>query len=114
MQVSVSFTDDAGNPETVVSASTGEVRPENANIPATGRPVISGEARVGQTLSVDTSGIEDADGLEDADFTYQWLAGGTNIEGADAASYTLTTGQLGKAISVEVSFDDDRDNAEPW
>ena len=42
------------------------------NSAATGAPVISGTAQVGETLTADTSGISDADGLDDAVFNYQW------------------------------------------
>ena len=38
--------------------------PELANSPATGAPSIRGIAQVGETLTADTSGIADADGLE--------------------------------------------------
>ena len=48
-----------------------------ANNPATGAPAITGTARVGETLTADTSGIADADGLTGASFSYQWLADGT-------------------------------------
>ena len=37
--------------------------PSAANNPATGAPVITGTAQVGETLTADTSGIADADGL---------------------------------------------------
>ena len=42
------------------------------NSPATGAPSIGGTAEVGETL---TSGVADEDGLDNADFTYQWQAG---------------------------------------
>ena len=44
------------------------------NSPATGRPAISGTAQVGETLTADTTGIGDADGLTNVAFSYQWLA----------------------------------------
>ena len=44
------------------------------NSAATGAPIISGTVQVGETLTADTSGIEDAGGLDNAAFTYQWLA----------------------------------------
>ena len=47
--------------------------PAPADSPLTGAPSISGTARVGQTLTADTSGIADEDGLENAEFTYQWI-----------------------------------------
>ena len=45
-----------------------------ANRTAAGAPTIAGTARVGETLTADTSGISDADGLGNATFSYQWLA----------------------------------------
>ena len=74
IRVRVSFTDDAGNSETRTSPATAPVAPP-PNIPATGLPTITGMARVAETLTADTSGISDADGLANAAFTYQWLAG---------------------------------------
>ena len=60
----LSFTDDAGNVETLTSAATAEVEPE-PNRPATGAPSVSGTAQVGEMLRADTSGIVDEDGLRD-------------------------------------------------
>ena len=82
------------------------------NTPATGQPSVTGAPRVGETLTAATTGIEDADGLANAVFTYRWLAGGTDIEGAVAASYTLTADEEGLAIQVRVSFTDDGGNPE--
>ena len=45
--------------------------PEPDNSPATGAPTIAGTARVGETMTVDTSGIVDEDGLENITFSYQ-------------------------------------------
>ena len=113
IQVGVSFTDDGGNPEAVTSAATGAVAPAPSNTTATGAPVINGTARVGETLTADTSGIEDADGLENVTFTYRWLASGIDIGGAaNAASYTLTDAELGSTIQVRVTFTDDAGNPE--
>ena len=111
IKVKVSFTDDAGNQETLTSTPTATVvaRP---NSPATGAPTISGTARVDQTLTADTSGIADEDGLDNATFTYQWLADDANIDGATDSRYTLTSSDEGKAIKVKVSFTDDANNEE--
>ena len=79
-----------------------------ANTPATGLPTISGTAQVGETLTADTSGIEDDDGIDNAAFAYQWLADDAEINGATAATYTLTDADEGKTIKVRVSFTDDR------
>ena len=82
------------------------------NSPATGAPTISGPAHVGETLTADTSGITDPDGLTSATFGYQWLAGGADISGATGSSYTLSADDLGKTITVRVSFTDDAGNDE--
>ena len=82
------------------------------NNPATGVPTTSGTAQVGETLTVDTSGIADTDGLANATFSYQWLADDVDIVGATGASYTLTDSDEGKAIKVRASFTDDAGNDE--
>jgi len=81
-----------------------EPEPEPVNSPATGKPAISGTARVGETLTADTTAIADTDGL--GTFSYQWSADGTAISGATAGSHTLTGSEQGKAITVTVSFTD--------
>ena len=108
--VRVSFTDDAGNGETLTSAATeAAARPNSL---ATGAPTISGTVQVGETLTANTSGIADEDGLENAAFSYQWLADDSDISGATNATYTLADADEGKAVKVEVSFTDDADNEE--
>ncbi len=83
-----------------------------ANSVATGAPTISGTAQVGQTLTADTSGIADEDGLTGVAYSYQWLADGADISGATSSSYTLVTAQQGKTIQVRVTFTDDAGNEE--
>ena len=82
------------------------------NSPATGAPAISGTAQVGETLTADTSGVTDADGLSNVQYEYQWLADDSEILGATNATYTLVAEDEGKAIKVQVSFTDDADNGE--
>ena len=82
------------------------------NSPATGAPTISGTAQVGGTLTADTSGVADDDGLTNAAFSYQWQADGADISGATASTYTLADADKGAAISVTVSFTDDAGNEE--
>ena len=106
----MSFTDDAGNAESLTSAASAAVIA--ANTSATGAPTISGTVRVGETLTAATTGITDSDGLTNATFTYQWLADDTEISGATSSAYTLVAADQGKAIKVSVSFNDDRGNAE--
>ena len=109
----VSFTDDAGNDETLTSAATDAVSAAPAsNTPATGAPTVSGTAQVGETLTAGTSGIVDADGLTNATFNYQWLADDADIAGATGSTYTLVEADEGKLIKVRVSFTDDGGNDE--
>ena len=114
IKVRVSFTDDAGNEEQLTSAMTGAVAAASPppNTPATGAPTITGAAQVGETLTADTTGISDDDGLYNATFAYQWLADDAEINSATASSYTLADEDAGKAIRVRVSFTDDADNDE--
>ena len=111
IQVKVSFRDDKNNPETLTSAATAAVEPR-PNSPATGAPTISGTVRVGKTLTVETSAIDDADGMSKAVFTYQWLAGEVEIAGATDSNYTLVDDDAGKTTKVQVSFTDDEGNEE--
>ena len=86
------------------------------NAAATGAPTVTGTAEVDQTLTADTSGIRDADGLTDVSYTYQWIRveGGTesDIAGARSSTYTLVDDDEGKTIKVKVTFTDDADNPE--
>ena len=115
IKVRVSFTDDADHEETLTSEATGVVAAK-PNSPATGASVITGTARVGQTLTVDTSAIADEDGLDNVSYSYQWIANdGTNdaeIGGQTGSTYTLTDEDVGKSIKVRVSFTDDADHEE--
>ena len=111
IRVRVSFTDDAGNAESLTSAATAqlEARP---NTPATSQPTISGTPQVDETLTADTSGISDDDGLTNVSYSYQWIAGGLDIAGATGSSYTLTSNEQGMTVRVRVTFTDDAGNAE--
>ena len=116
IKVTVSFTDDASNAETLTSAATAAVSAA-PNTPATGAPTITGTAQVGQTLTAGTTAIMDADGLTSVSYTYQWIRVATdntetNIASATASTYTLVAADQGKTIKVKVSFTDDASNAE--
>ena len=83
------------------------------NTPATGHcPPSPATAQVGETLTADTTGISDDDGLDNATFAYQWLADDAEINGANASTYTLADDDAGKTIKVRVSFTDDAGNDE--
>ena len=89
---------------------------QDGNTQATGLPAISGTAQVGQSLVADTSGIDDADGLTNVSYSYQWIRSDgntdTDITGATGSTYTLVSADVGKAIKVKVSFTDDAGNQE--
>ena len=111
IQVRVTFTDDADNEETLTSQATVAVAAA-PNREATGAPAISGTPQVGETLTADTSGIADADGLTKVSYSYQWTAGGSDIDGATGSTYTLTASEQGKTVRVRVTFTDDAGNEE--
>ena len=71
---------------------------------------------MGQTLTADTTGIADADGLTNVSFSYQWIRSDgntdTDIAGETDSTYTLVSADVGKTIKVKVSFTDDANNAE--
>ena len=111
IKVRVTVTDDLGNETTLTSAATEAVAAApQPDSPATGEPTITGTAQVGQTLSVDTSGIADADGLEDVAFSYQWLSDDAGIGGATGSTYTLVDDDEGRTIKVRVTVTDDLGN----
>ena len=99
--------DAAGND---AAAFTGEAVTNEtpaSNTAPTGLPEITGTAEVGEALSASADDIADADGLENATFAWQWLAGDTDIEGATGETYTLTPAEVGKTLEVRATFTDD-------
>lgn len=80
--------------KTRTSSATSAVVTTFAAAPA---PKITGTVKVGSLLKATTTGWSPT-----PTFTYQWLRGGTAIAGATTASYTLTSADYGKLISVKV------------
>ena len=74
-----------------------------------GRAVITGDAKVGQTLSAD---INDPDGVPATGVKYQWMADGVAIQGATGPTYTVSAADKDKAISLNISYTDNRGNPE--
>ena len=68
--------------------------------------------QVGETLTADTSGISDSDGLTGVSYSYQWLADDVGIDGATASTYDVVPGDEGKSLRVRVNFTDDAGNEE--
>ena len=117
IKVLVSFYDDAGvrrHLESDPFPRSGTIQ-NKPNRQPTGRPILSGTYQVGHTLTADTSGIGDRDGLTSPDYTYQWQRREsgvyTDISGADSIVYTLTADDQGKQVRVKVTFNDDDDNS---
>ena len=115
IKVKVSFADGAGNEESLTSAATATVA-ARPNTPATGGPTIGGTAQVGETLTADTLGIADAEGLTNVSYSYQWVRNDgstdTDIQDATGFSHTLADVVEGNTIKVRVSFTDDAGNEE--
>ncbi|WP_314261593.1 Ig-like domain-containing protein, partial [Cardiobacterium hominis] len=111
-----------GNPTPVqytVSDNAGQVSNKatitvtyNDNTPGAntqGRAVITGDAKVGQTLGAD---INDPDGVPATGVKYQWMANGVAIAGATGPTYTLSAADKGKIISLNISYTDNQGNSE--
>ena len=82
----------------------------NVNDAPTGAVTIDGTASQGQTLTANTSGVGDLDGL--GTFSYQWERDDTNISGATAETYVLVQADVGDTLTVTVSWTDDGGTAE--
>ena len=85
---------------------------DNDDSPATGVVTVTGTATEGETLTADTSGITDGDGLVNAAYVYQWVrtpsgSGDTDISGATGATYVPVFADAGATLKVEVTVTDD-------
>ena len=89
----------------------------DVNEAPTGLPAISGTAQVGRTLTADTSGIADPDGLGAPGWSWQWIrvtggGGETDVSGATSSTYAPAAGDAGRTLKVRVDFTDDAGNAQ--
>ena len=64
----------------------------------------------GNTYTANTSAVVDLDGL--GPFKYQWAINGVDIAGANKNSYTGVIGDIGKTLTVTVSYTDLRKHLE--
>lgn len=108
LSVRVSWIDGHGTAESVTSLATAPM--SNVNDVPQGRPLIVGAAVEDQPLTVDLSGISDADGL--GSFTLQWWRDGVPIVGATAATYVPGDADVGHQIGVRASWIDGQGTAE--
>jgi Ca2+-binding RTX toxin-like protein len=97
----LTYTDLGGKSEQIAGNA---IPVANANDAPTGTVTITGEAREGQLLTAAVDTLADEDGL--GELTYQWMADGVVIQGATGTTLTLTPDQVGKAITVVVSYTD--------
>ena len=102
VSVRVSYTDGFGAAEAVTSGPTAAV--QNINDAPVGVPVITGNPARGQVLSIDGSGISDADGLNT--FFYEWFRDGVKIVGELAQTYTVVAADDNAAITARVNYTD--------
>ena len=82
------------------------------NTAAAGLPIIRGTPLLGQTLAADTSAITDANGLSGATFTYTWWRTSGTLQtvvksSSSDTTYSLQAEDVGKTVSVVVTFADD-------
>jgi len=73
-------------------------------VPVDDVPTITGEATVDQVLRVDTSGINDIG--DPSAISYQWLRNNIAIGGADESTYAPYGADVGKRITVQISYTD--------
>ncbi|MGK7868515.1 beta strand repeat-containing protein [Falsiroseomonas sp. E2-1-a20] len=99
--VVASYTDGQGTDESLASIATDPVA--NVNDLPTGAVTITGTPAEGEILTA-SNALADEDGM--GTVTYQWRADGTDIAGANSATFTLTAAQLGSAITVLASYTD--------
>ena len=118
--ISVSYSPPSGNPlrdvrGNAAAALSGQaVTNDTPNAPPVGLPVVVGKTLVQEELTVSVAGITDADGLDDAVFSYQWFrsagpadpATDAEIAGAVSMDYTLKPADQGTSIKVRVTFRD--------
>ncbi|PUE36626.1 DUF4347 domain-containing protein [Limnohabitans sp. Hippo4] len=79
----------------------------NVNDAPIGLPTITGQAKRAMVLTANTSGIQDADLFNNpANLSYQWKADGIDINSATNSTYTVARADIGKKITVLVSYTD--------
>ena len=100
--VTASYTDNSGFSEQTTSPAVGPVATDAVNIPGS-IGAITGVNQVGSDLSI--AAPTDANGISGS-INYQWQADGVDIANANASAYTLTAAEVGKTLSVAVTYAD--------
>ncbi|MEM9898200.1 MAG: DUF4214 domain-containing protein, partial [Pseudomonadota bacterium] len=83
-----------------------------SNTPPLGLVLISGDTSQGSSVLADISGLSDIDIIRPETIAYQWQRDGADIADANQLSYTITTEDLGAALSVVVSYTDEGGTSE--
>ena len=107
ISVTASYTDEYGAIESVASSASATVA--NVNDLPTGDVTITGTPTQGQTLTASNT-LADLDGM--GAVAYQWKAGGVAITGVTSGTFTLTSDEVGKIITVEARYTDGFGTAE--
>lgn len=107
ISVTASYTDGQGTPEAITSMASAAVA--NTNDAPTGSVTITGTPAQGQSLMA-TNTLADLDGL--GVFSYLWKSDGVAITGGTLNSLTLLQAQVGKPITVAISYTDGHGTAE--
>ena len=97
--VALGYTDGHGTVERIVSASTAPVPAAPGSASVVGQPVEN------QTLRAELAGVAPGTPIEDV--SYQWLRDGKPIAGATGDSYNVTPSDIGRSITVLVSYSGD-------
>ncbi|MDA9246509.1 hypothetical protein N9P21_02590, partial [Rhodobacteraceae bacterium] len=113
IRVQIDHTDDLGHESTSVSSATQII--QNVNDLPTGGISVSGKAAIGEVLEVNTSQLDDEDGL--GTLSYQWEHSSDNItwskiSGAMGPTYTVTDSDAFNALRVSISYTDNEGTPE--
>ena len=96
---------------TIQDGEAAAEEPATPDSQPTGLPTITGTPQVDQPLTADTSAIDDANGLTNVSYAYQWAATASGVEsdvaGATGSTLTPRSDDVGKTYRVTVTFTDD-------
>jgi len=91
-----------GKGKTIFQRSVGTASRLQLNSQPVGLPVVSGLVEVGETITIDISGVSDADGIYTP--TYQWYRDGVAIPGETNATYTIVAADEETDLTAVVTW----------
>ncbi|MFL2845472.1 MAG: hypothetical protein ACJ0BO_04335 [Candidatus Puniceispirillaceae bacterium] len=107
LRVQVSYIDGQGNPELINSPSSLAV--ENVNDTPVGLPAIMGDAREGSSFTIDTSRVNDEDGIGAISYTWQRSKTKTDWETINeklSQSFRILQADVGYSYRASISYID--------